>query len=257
MPSPMSGYLEFYGQKATQDYWGDYYNPWLGLGGAARVNWWFQPGWSMQFDVAGQHLAESGDFYYTTGSLYGAAHISKRTDTYLIGLFGGVAMTSDYYGIYGWDTSVFGGVEGQMYWDNFTLYGQAGFAQQLSGYYSGDYNFGLPFGQIEARYFVTPNTRISANVGVVSGNIWGTYGGETWFTYGGEIEHKFSTNPISVFGRLQGISGTGYYDLSGHRLMVGLKVNWGSDTLLAQDRSGATLKVWEDLAPIGDMRAWD
>jgi hypothetical protein len=256
-PTPMSGHLEFFGQKASQDFWGDPYNPWWGFGGAARVNWWMHQDMSMQFDIAGQRVSDADSNYYWTGSLYGAAHLSKRTDTYLIGVFGGIAATSDYEGEYGWDTSIFGGVEGQMYFGNFTLYGQAGFLKQFAGYYSGIYNMGLPFAQIEGRYFLTPNTKVAVNVGVVSGNVWGYYDPQTTLTYGGEIEHKFSTNPISVFGRIQGFHASGSNEYSGHRLMVGAKLNFGTDTLFAQDRSGATLKVYEDLSPIGDFRGWD
>ena len=257
-PSPaLSGHLEVYGQKVFQDYWSDGYNTWWGFGGAARVNWWMNPGTSMQFDFAGQRASDSTDNYYWTGSLYGAAHISKRTDTYLIGLFGGIAGTSDYEGYTGWDTSIFGGVEGQMYWGNFTLYGQAGFLKQFAGYYSGIYNLGLPFAQIEGRYFLTPNTKISANVGITTGNIWGYYDPQTTLSYGGEIEHKFSANPVSVFGRVQGFHGSGTYEISGHRLMVGARLNFGTDSLFTQDRNGATLKVMEDLAPIGDFRGFN
>ncbi len=148
---------------------------------------------------------------------------------------------------------------------NLTLYGQVGWIQQFAGYYGGggggtygsEYNFGLLFAQIEARYFLTPNTKLAANVGLVNGQIWGYYGSENWLTYGVEVEHKMTSGPLSVFARAQGFNGTGEYDVNGYKLQAGIKLHWGAGTLLDQDRNGATLKVMEDLAPIGDVRAFD
>jgi hypothetical protein len=79
---------------------------------------------------------------------------------------------------------------------------------------------------------------------------------QTTFSYGAEIEHRFASNPFSIFARLQGFSGGGYYTVAGYRATGGFRLNWGSSNLQEQDRSGATLKVMEDLAPLGDMRSF-
>jgi hypothetical protein len=258
-PQPISGHVELYGQGLWQDYWDYYYR---GIGAAGRVNWWFAPNMSAQFDLGGQMSSDVYGNGYGTYSFYGAAHVSKRTESRLLGVFGGVAAPSDYYGQYGGDPSIFGGVEGQWYNGPFTLYSQAGLMRQLAGYYGPPsdpvYAFTYFFGQVEGRYFITPNTKASVNIGIVTGSIWGGYGGsQTVFSYGGELEHRFASNPLSIFGRLQGFTGGPYYVVNGYRAMGGIKFNFGTGTLEEQDRSGATLKVMEDFAPIGDLRAFD
>lgn len=257
---PFSGHMELYGQAVWQDYWSDYYSPYKGIGGASRINWAFAPGMSAQFDLAGQFAADAYYAEYSTFSLYGAAHLNKRTDTHLLGIFGGVSGTSDYEGYYGWDTSLFGGVEGQLYNGPFTLYAQIGWIGQIAGYYGPTYNpsytFGYLFGQVEARYFITPNTKLAANLGFVSGAVWGYYGGQTTVSYGAEIEHRLASNPFSFFGRVQGFNST-YTGMNVYRVTAGLRLNFGSSSLFDQDRNGATLKVMEDLAPVGDLRAFD
>lgn len=256
---PISGHIELYGQGLWTDGDYDYYNPWRGFGVAARANWWFSPNMSAQFDVAGQSVVESYYGYYGLFSMYGAAHLSKRTDNYLIGVFGGLAVTPEDDEAY--DSSIFLGLEGQWYSGPFTVYGQLGWIQQVGGYYGPsyytDYTFGLPFGQIEGRYFITPNTKLSANVGFLSGNIWGYYGPQTTVTYGLELEHKFGTAPFSVFGRYQGYSAGAYDPHTGYRAMAGVRFNWGSATLQDEDRNGATLKVMDDLFPLAQNRYWD
>lgn len=258
VPVAHTGHIEAFGEVAWQDYWGAPYNPWAGGGAAGRVNWWLSPDTSMQFDLAGQKLVASGGDY-STFSFYGAAHYSKRNAQHLFGFFGGLAGTSDYYSAAGDpNISIFGGVEGQAHGGPVTFYVQTGFIRQIGGgYYTGDESFTYGFLQGEIRYFFNPNTKLAVNAGVVGGAIWGACCSETWLTAGAELEHRFSSSPLSIFARWQAFNGAGYYDVNGSRATAGIRYNFGNSSLQDENLNGATLKVFQDLAPIGDMRAFD
>lgn len=61
-------------------------------------------------------------------------------------------------------------------------------------------------------------------------------------------------SPLSVFGRFSGFTSNSYGDTgnasSEYAGMLGVKVHFGSSTLLSKDRTGTTLKA-PDFSPIG------
>jgi hypothetical protein len=247
-PNPLSGYLEVYGSAAWQgDYWGTDYDPWTGLGGAGRVNWMTGPNMSIQLDFAAQGEQEPADYYHAD-FIETALHISNRNDRRLFGAFLGLTMTSEYYN-YGWDYAGMVGVEAQHYMGNVTVYGQVGYQKMFRGYYDGADNFGFFFAQLEGRFFIGQNTKLAANVGVVSGDLWDAYP-ITAITFGAEVEHKMMSGPLSVFARLDGFTTSSQsQNLTEYSVKGGVKLHLGQATLLDQDRKGATLKVMDPAVP--------
>ena len=108
------------------------------------------------------------------------------------------------------------------------------------------------FGSLEARYFLTPDLRIEAHVGVSSYDLdfieTVTF---TTVSAGIGAEYKLENLPVSLFASYDFYSTS--YDYNGgpaptldeHRLMVGAKFAIGEDSLLERDRNGATLKPVE------------
>jgi len=187
-----------------------------------------------------------------------ALHGFTRSDRYLAGAF---AQYGEGYGgfeggLFGLDlTHVFGGVEGQYFVnDALTLYGQLG---------GKHYDFGDVasatglFGTFEARYFLQPDFRIDAHIGYETLNFDNGTGGTTPFGGGGQentfnigvgAEYRLTGTPFSVFGKydyannsFSGQSGS----VADNRVLVGVKFNFDAPTLLARDRSGASLKPVE------------
>jgi hypothetical protein len=240
------------------------------VGGAARINAWLAPAWSTQFDLSGEVVFPnkgSGGYSSNVSTQTLAGHLDWRDPSRgLLGLMVGLAGTNDYAGT-GQDWSFFFGPEAQLYWGNFTFYAQGGLLRQLSGYYGPDYNDdykmdNIWFAQLAGRYFWGPNTKLEGSVGYIDGGIWGTkYYGHDYdakaLTYSAEVEHRFDQSPLSVFGRFSGFTSDDYYVTGGssseYAGMLGVKVHFGSGTLLSEDRTGATLKT-PDFSPLGWLR---
>jgi hypothetical protein len=240
-PSPLSGYVEIYANGTNAEYWGSPYSPWVGLGGAARVNHWLMPNASVQVDFQANVQAESDSWYYGEYEVATFLHANRRTDTHLLGLFGGFAMSND-YSFEGWTGNFVGGLEGQAYLGNITLYGQVGVFKHIFSYE--DYDTLFWFGNLEGRFFLTPNTKLAANVGFATGRI-DTGDSYSLVNFGAEIEQKFGMSPVSLFARYDGVVYGGYND---NTVKGGVRLMLNQPTLLDQDRKGATLKV--DMAPI-------
>ncbi len=144
----------------------------------------------------------------------------------------------------------YAGAEAQVFLDNLTLYGQAGLQQAELG--DDVFSFGMNgwFASLEARYFLTPDLRIDAHVGasaydidvlVLSGDI-------TTVNFGVGAEYKFENLPVSLFATYdlyassmeENGNDAGSFD--DHRVLIGAKFAIGEDSLMARDRSGASLK---------------
>lgn len=244
----VSGHVEAFGQASWQgSYWGDEYDPWLGFGGAARVNVWHGDGASFQFDFSAGQSKDSYENEYYTGDMVAAIHYAHRSDDKLYGLFGGIAATATYD--FNSDFSGFIGVEGQHYFGDTTIYGQIGWFQRFVGYEE-DYNIGVLFAEAAIRHYVTPNTKIEGRFGIVSGEIFGDgYDDMLAYTYAVEVEHKVDDSPFSVFGGVGGHTEQRYGDSSIVTARAGFKIHWGEATLIDQERHGAALRVM-DFAPV-------
>jgi len=180
-----------------------------------------------------------------------AIHAFYRNDQYLVGAFGqygndtyafsevpGLAVTIDHY---------YGGVEGEAFFGNATIYAQAGAQQFRAGAESVD---GL-FGTLEARYFLEPNFKIEAHIGADAIQDNFVIENETLTTIhaGAGAEYRLDNLPISFFAKYDFTSTTSTLADSGslndNRFLVGAKFNFDAPTLMDRDRMGASLKPVE------------
>ncbi|MEO8882138.1 MAG: outer membrane beta-barrel protein, partial [Devosia sp.] len=146
----------------------------------------------------------------------------------------------------GTDDRYYAGAEAQWFLGDATLYGQAG-AQQVT--FNGESAPGW-FATFEARYFLQPDFKIEAHVGA---NDFSTGGGDfdnvavnSW-NAGVGAEYKFANAPFSIFAKYdfthEDSTEFGNNDsFDDNRFLVGVKFNFGAETLEDRDRSGASLK---------------
>lgn len=140
------------------------------------------------------------------------------------------------------------GVEGQVFLDQFTVYGQLGL-QNMSPEYSEADAEGW-FVTAELRYFLTPDFKIEAHAGRSELNTdFGANLQIETVNVGFGAEYKFADLPFSVFGQYDfttsSINAVPDSSVDSHRVLVGLKFNMGEQTLQDRDRSGASLKPFD------------
>ena len=191
----------------------------------------------------------------TEWSFDGALHsFTRDSQKYLLGGF--VQVGRDGFLVNGERSTyeigrTYAGIEGQVFLDKLTLYGQAG-ATQLA--YPGLQETGW-FANAEARYFLTPDFKLEAHVGGDRLSSTGQFLGETdTVRLGIGAEYRLPEAPFSLFAKYdythQMFGGTfGYND---NRVVAGIKFNIGGDTLLARDRSGASLKPIDSVQQYSD-----
>jgi len=207
---------------------------------AASGVYQFTPEFGVQGDVVYSFVGTDEDYFGDVSNLDGAVHLFFRDQTsFLIGGFVQLGSTEIDYGYGSSDfTRSYVGVEGQLYLDVLTLYGQLG----LQGIdYDGYEDNGI-FANVEARYFVTDDFRVDVHAGI------STLDEQDYTTYnlGLGAEYKFADLPVSVFGKVDYYNteyGSGSVDSV--RATVGLKFNFGDDSLFDRDRTGPTLKPVE------------
>jgi hypothetical protein len=242
------------------------------FGAVGAVNTWLSPGMSVQFSAHAE--GTSGYDYNRSSSEYTEARFSgimgghvawRDPNSHAVGVFAAFTGTNnlDYCGANG---GALGGVEGQKYLGNLTLYGQLGYGGQFNNANCGmidDYWFirGI------ARYFVNPNLRVHAEVSYADGDSQSTNGesgNASILSWGAGIEHRLANSPFSFFAGYAGDSIKGNYrytcgdnTVTQHTFMVGAKMNFGEPTLLANDRRGATfeLPTFHRAMPWGDVAA--
>lgn len=225
------------------------------FGGAAfRIGKILDNRWIFQGDLFGEltDADENNSYSYGVG---GAAHIAKRTDSHLIGVFGGYIHTDQ-------DTRdddetsgrAFGGVEGQRYLNDVTLYGQLGgifgnWGSDDDGY---DSVSRAGFARAAVRYFKNPATRLDLSVAAFYGQMDDDFeddvsGGS--LTAG--VEHQLHDRNFSIFSGYE----ISYYNQreDGHdevyeqTVSAGVKYRFGVEgTLKQQDRDRPSL----DLPPL-------
>lgn len=162
------------------------------FGGAGRANMPLRDGWNVQIDAQSVALLqhEGSDTYSYPTEFSGYAHVYRlEPGSHALGVFGGASWLLG--------PQVYtAGVEGQMYWPRFTLYGQgsasalkvndiSGSAFQLRG---------------QGQWFATDNTAVFGDV------IWTTIdldGSATDLALIGTAMHRFDGTPIAVFGKVR------------------------------------------------------
>lgn len=213
----------------------------FGYGGAARINVPFNERWNAQGDLAGDWInVKSED---ATIGMYSAALHGYWRDpgSFAVGAFAnwqGTSFDGEMSDLY----AIMAGPEAQVYIENVTLYGQAYFGQ-LRSKSSGDQN-GTWGVRGVARYYVQPNIRLSAEAAYFSVDIGS---GINTVAFAAQGDYRFDNSPVSVFGRYQfenlSVAGTSFA-FDSNKLSVGLRLAFGTNTLLDEDRSGATMDIF-------------
>lgn len=264
-----SGYVEVYGGWARTEF-NSVFGPseretGFALGGAGRGNYWLNPNMSIQLDAQ----AEGTSYRVNVGptsidasnhSYLIAGHMNWRnSQSGLLGVFVGAGDAGG--GIGAAQRHVVFGGEGQIYWNQFTLYVQGGYNTTV-----GNSLFGSPsawFVRGTGRYFLTPNTVLEGTVLYANGEV---EAGQALMgmpkinfdtlLWEAKLEHRFATTPFAAYVKYRG-SETEYDNNlffaanlknKDHRVLAGLKLFMGQDTLLANDRRGATLDVIDPLS---------
>ncbi|MEL7302739.1 MAG: hypothetical protein AAGJ53_03495 [Pseudomonadota bacterium] len=216
-----------------------------GITGFGRVNVPIAALTSLQFDVDGTANFLGGDQIDDNfGHAFSTAlHLSYRQhQRYLVGLFGFLGTTSA-----GEDeqNSFFGGgLEGQLYLGDLTLYGQAAY---FGGETEDDLTDGIDEGwfvRAVGRYFFTPNSKLQAEISYSEAEVSNNDEDYSFIGWGVEYERRISVHPISFFVAYEGTYGENELDnrdYTDHTAKLGLKFHFGGASLKDIDRRGATL----------------
>jgi hypothetical protein len=251
------------------------YNGWV-LGGAGRGNWWATPNISTQFDIQAEgtryaipsnQLAPGFAGNFSTLSYLAGGHVNWRdSQTGLLGVFGGIGDAGGNLGTLGADNSGVRhgviGVEGQYYWNALTLYGQAGYDSTMRmGNVALFDNIHAWFLRGTGRYFFGPNLMIEGTAQYAKGAAEYTFFAapnvdyDTWL-WRLKAEWKPEAVPFSLFATYEGsrtsyanntFFGTTSERVTDNRVMAGLRLYLAQGTLLANDRTGATLDIIDPL----------
>lgn len=264
---PVSGYLELYTGGAwnheDETGGGEDSHAWV-IGGASRVNYWWGPNASAQFDVQADSASYTGQTsgpsrFSATDALIGA-HVNWRDPGHLVGIFAGVGDASQdeltpasiRHGLIG--------VEGQLYWNMLTLYGQGGYDSTVGSITNtpgGLDSIHAWFVRGTARYYVNPNLRLEGTVQYDSGAHDFTAGVPSlnfdMVLWRAKLEYKFANSPFAIFGAYQGTRMN--FDVPGEtekvtdqRILAGFRIYLGENTLQFNDVHGASLDI---IDPIG------
>ena len=227
--------------------------------GSGRASVPVAKNFSLQFDAdgwgtfTGRDGPDAGEENLQT-NFSGAVHATWRDPSKgALGVFGQVGSSNG--GEEENATYWLGGLEGQLYLGDFTLYGQAGlFDADDEG--NDDVFSDAWFVRAVARWFPNAKTRIQAQLAYAEGeeNIGpGDDPGDDYdaISWGLRADHIFGKYPISVFLDYGGLrlsedapSGeccSSEDTYTEHRFIVGLAFHFGVNNLKTQDRRGVTL----------------
>lgn len=223
-----------------------------GWGAEGRLNCWINPGLSWQLDGEVDQLLHhgavggNGDPGASRHTALVVAHVNVRDPLGTMGLFGGWVRPNDIDDGRYVDLAMVG-VEAQLYFGMLTLYAQTGYLgfQNPSAAEHPDQATNIRFGRFVARYFVTPNDKLSGEVGYAEGELIDQPGDNIriW-NWAATYEHKFDGTPISGFIQYAGADLLSTFNSSDrireHTVLGGLRWYFGQGTLLSNDRNGAT-----------------
>ncbi len=198
----------------------------------------------LQADGGLAYLDEAGET-----QPFATLHVAWRnSDIGLAGGFLGAARDGD-------DTVYGGGLEGQYYINRFTLYGSLGYARGQGvpppsapppSVSKTDIDYWAARGQV--RYFPQDNLRIAGTVGYGSSD--NGFRSRSGYALGADAEYLLSSLPLSVYGRVgyndygAGIAGEVENATTG---TLGVRWNFGAESLFYRDRAGATSDGFRDL----------
>jgi hypothetical protein len=250
------------------------------IGGAGRGNWWATNDFSLQLDGQAegtQYKVPSTLFvpgfsarFSTLSYLVGGHANYRNSQMGLIGAFGaigdasGTAQTDALFTGANGVRHALGGVEGQYYFNALTLYGQVGYDSSLNfGNSASISDVHAWFFRGTARYFLMPNFMLEGtaqfSTGAVGFNNFGANPADTNFDMWRasiKAEWRPATMPFSIFGKYE-FNQTSYAQnntnftpnerIAENRVMAGVRFYLGQNTLLANDRTGATLDILDTL----------
>jgi hypothetical protein len=253
------------------------------IGGAGRANWWATKNFSIQLDAQaeGTQYTVPRDLLFfdptltskfsTLSYLVGGHANWRDPQTGLFGVFasvGDVIGNRDTNGVFGSSAGVrhaLGGVEGQLYWNALTLYGQGGYDSTLDfGNSANVTDVHAWFARGTARYFFMPNFMMEATGQYSKGAMHFTQfpgfnppdtGFSMWKAVA-KAEWRPDTMPFSIFGKYEYnetrydenlIRFTAGQRISENRVTAGVRLYLGPNSLIANDRTGATLDILDPL----------
>lgn len=198
----------------------------------------------LQVDGGFEYLDEPGDT-----QPFGTAHVAWRnSDVGLFGAFIGAAKDGD-------NTVYGGGLEGQYYFSRVTLYGSLGYGrgQEAAGVSAPpptatqvDVDYWAARGQV--RYFPMENLRIAGTLGYGStDNGTNTISG---YAVGAGAEYQLGALPLSFYGNVgyRGFDDAAVGDVESVTAgTLGIRWNFGAESLFYRDRAGATSDGFKDL----------
>jgi hypothetical protein len=225
------------------------------LSGAARGNIAFSGGLGLQLDAEGQSTGY-GRYSYSTSGI--GAHLYQRSDDWLYGGLLSIGQSSG-------DRAVTVGLEAQYLLPDTTIYGQISYSAFVQGYMNEDGQDSVN-AFISVRHFVTDHIMLSGTVSGYAGSQKyesssyvdkESFNALQWEVKG---EYLFEDVPLSLYASYVGSYGVlreseddSPYAYAWHTvanqnvIMIGIRYYFGQDTLLTNDRTGATLE---------DRNAW-
>ena len=235
----------------------------FGFGGDARGVYNFDnPGWALQFELMGlghgSTRTDNNEKDKMAAHLATGIHVINRRDGWAWGGFGALTHSSHVEDEEDSQHAVLG-LEAAGFFGDSTIFGQIGGIWSIGKTTGGTEAIDdFLFGRLGARHFFTPNTKLE-------GSIAGGAGKETdsspddsrWFQFAAEIEHKFDSNPFSIFAAYGGdwvkskeSSGCCDEEVWVHSLRIGGRISVGAPTLREQELYGAeTFKFGPWAAP--------
>jgi hypothetical protein len=203
---------------------------------------------SLQLDGKGEVTENDGEDEDTTDYEYsvgGAAHLSYRDpQSFLVGIFGGLSNAAG--GENGDTTAYFIGGEGQLYVDQATFYVQGGYLDGEGDDFDEQILNDTYFVRGQLRYYLTDNFRATVEGAYAVGQV-DLEDNTDIYDWGAELEYKFDDAPISVFASYEGTfmdQTPGEEDkLSEDVYTVGLRLDFGTTTIIERDRQGAGLDM--------------
>lgn len=241
-------HLDDAGKKVIQG--GEASHYWiLGGGGAVDVAW---RALNLQADFAAEGTLgeKSADDTYQR-SYGGGLHVGWRDpERGSVGAFGGVGHLkindeggSD-PGTVAWGV----GLEGQAFFDSFTLYLQAGYLDRESVSSGGDVDAlkNAGFGRAVGRYFCGDDLQFEAEVSYAQGKMDADLDDVWILGWGADAEYRLSGTRFSGF---VGYTGARYDQsddsdvLYEHRIGFGVRVYFGQESVKTHDRGGASLDL--------------
>jgi hypothetical protein len=220
----------------------------LVINGSASVGVKLAPAWSAQFDVAGEQVAAGHDIdedQYHTSQAVGGHLTWRKPGTGTVGIFTGFGSSSntDHDVTYGsWI-----GLEGQLFFNDVTIYGQAALLNISDGNNDGLVDSASMVRGV-GRYFFSKDMKVEVELArIEADDIFG--GGE------GSGDGEATEWAVSLQGRLADapIYGTvayrgGEYEEGGegeqadlNSLIVGITFMFGTESLKQNDRDGTSL----------------